>query len=30
MNIEELKVCELSMDLGEKVWNIVIKWGYFE
>ena len=30
MNIEDLKVYELSMDVGEKVWNIVNEWGYFE
>ncbi len=30
MNIEDLKVYELSMDIGEKIWTIVTKWGYFE
>jgi len=30
MNIEDLKVYELSMDVGEKVWNIVNEWKYFE
>jgi len=30
MQLEELNVYNMSMDLGEKVWNIVIKWNYFE
>jgi len=30
MNIEDLKVYELSMDVGEKIWTIGTKWGYFE
>ncbi len=30
MNIEDLKVYELSMDVGEKVWNIVNEWKHFE
>lgn len=29
MNLEELKVYSLSMELGEKLWNIVNKWDYF-
>ena len=29
MKLEELKVYQLSMELGEKVWNIVIKWDFF-
>jgi four helix bundle protein len=29
MELEELNVYRLSMDLGEKVWEIVIKWDYF-
>ncbi len=29
MNIDELKVYKLSMEIGEKVWNIVVKWDYF-
>ena len=29
MKLEELKVYELSMELGERVWSIVEKWGYF-
>ena len=28
MKLEELKVYELSMDIGEAVWNIVIKWDF--
>ncbi|MBS3772044.1 MAG: four helix bundle protein, partial [Bacteroidales bacterium] len=27
--LEELKVYEMSMEMGEKIWNIVIKWDYF-
>jgi len=30
MNVDDLKVYELSMQLGEKVWKIVIEWNYFE
>lgn len=30
MKLEELNVYRLSMGIGEKVWSIVIKWGYFE
>lgn len=29
MELEELRVYQSSMDLGEKTWNIVIKWDYF-
>ena len=29
MKLEELKVYQLSMEMGEEVWNIVIKWDYF-
>ena len=29
MKLEELKVYQLSMDMGEEIWNIVIKWDYF-
>lgn len=29
MRLEELKVYQMSMDLGEEVWNIVVKWEYF-
>ena len=30
MILDELKVYQLSMKLGEEVWNIVNKWSYFE
>ncbi len=29
MKLEELQVYQLSMSIGEKVWNIVIKWDNF-
>jgi len=29
MELEELRVYQSSMDLGEKIWNILIKWDYF-
>ena len=29
MKLEEFRVYQLSMDLGEEVWKIVIKWDYF-
>ena len=29
MKLEELQVYQLSMEIGEKVWDIVIKWDYF-
>ncbi len=29
MKLEELQVYQLSMEIGEKVWKIVIKWDYF-
>jgi len=29
MDLEELKVYQLSMDISEKIWQIVIKWDYF-
>ncbi len=29
MKLEELKVYQESMELGEKVWNLVIKWNNF-
>lgn len=29
MKLEEFRVYQLSMDLGEEVWNLVIKWDYF-
>ncbi|MCF8243320.1 MAG: four helix bundle protein [Melioribacteraceae bacterium] len=30
MRLEELKVYQLAMELGEEVWQIVIQWNYFE
>jgi four helix bundle protein len=27
--IEELEVYQMAMDIGERVWNIVIKWNFF-
>ena len=30
MKLEELKVYNEAMDIGEEVWNIVIEWNYFE
>jgi four helix bundle protein len=30
MRLEELRVYGLSMEMGEKVWNIVAGWNYFE
>lgn len=29
MKLEELRVYQLSMDMGEEIWSIVIKWNYF-
>jgi four helix bundle protein len=29
MKLEELKVYQLSMDLGESIWRTVIRWDYF-
>ena len=29
MKLEELQVYQLSMNLGEKVWDVVVKWDYF-
>ena len=29
MKLEDLQVYSLSMDLAEKVWNVVQKWDYF-
>lgn len=29
MKLEELRVYQLSMEIGEKIWVIVIKWDYF-
>ncbi len=30
MKLEELKVYELSMDLGEDVWDVVDRWNFFQ
>ncbi|MBU0763694.1 MAG: four helix bundle protein [Bacteroidetes bacterium] len=29
MELEELRVYNIAMEFGEKVWNIVIQWDYF-
>ena len=29
MKLEELQVYQLSMKMGEEIWDIVIKWDYF-
>ena len=30
MKFEDLEIYKLSMDLSDKVWNLVIKWDYFQ
>ncbi len=30
MELEELRVYNMAMELGEEVWGIVTKWNYFE
>ena len=30
MKLEERQVYQLSMELGEKIWQIVVNWNYFE
>lgn len=30
MKLEELQVYQLSMEIAERIWNIVINWNYFE
>ena len=30
MKLEELQVYQKAMDIADKVWNIVLKWNYFE
>ncbi len=30
MKLEELPIYQLSMGIAEEIWNIVIKWNYFE
>lgn len=29
MELDDLQVYQLSMDLGEEIWNLVMKWDYF-
>ena len=30
MKLDDLEIYQLAMDLGEKVWSMVIQWQYFE
>ena len=30
MKLEEIQTYQLAMDMGEKIWDIVIKWNFFE
>lgn len=30
MKLEELEIYQMAMQLGDDIWDIVIKWGYFE
>jgi four helix bundle protein len=30
LRLEELEVYRVAMEIGEIVWNVVIKWEYFE
>jgi four helix bundle protein len=30
MKLEELQVYQLAMEIGEKIWKVVINWNYFE
>ena len=30
MKLEELKVYSLSMEMAERIWEIVLKWDYFQ
>ena len=30
MDIDDLKVYQLAMDMGEEIWDLVMKWNYFE
>ncbi|MCC5922097.1 MAG: four helix bundle protein [Cyclobacteriaceae bacterium] len=30
MNLNDLKIYQISLELGEEVWKIVEKWNYFE
>ncbi len=29
MKLEDLQVYQLSMEIGDKIWEIVIRWDYF-
>jgi four helix bundle protein len=29
MRLEDLRIYQLAMDIGERVWEIVIRWDYF-
>ncbi|MDH3800973.1 MAG: four helix bundle protein, partial [Deltaproteobacteria bacterium] len=29
MKLEDLQVYQLAMDIGERVWEIVLEWNYF-
>ena len=29
MKLEELRVYQMAMEIGEEMWNVVIKWDYF-
>ncbi len=30
MDIDDLQVYKLAMDIGEEIWDLVLKWNYFE
>ena len=30
MKVEELQTYQLAMEMAERIWDIVLKWGYFE
>ncbi len=30
MELDDLQVYQLAMDVGEEIWNLVMKWNYFE
>ncbi len=30
MNLEDLQVYKISMELGDKIWEVVERWNYFE
>jgi hypothetical protein len=29
MKLENLQIYQLAMDIGERVWEIVVRWDYF-